>query len=169
MLYLALLLLISLIVTINANEVHQVPAICSPYSNRSCDIKYNLHKKDVHSLHRHCGGHNHANLTRPCRNNDTDCGFWVDKWWHPHGCSYRHVTSENARKCVGNRTLACIGDSQIRDICQAVVDLLLGKYDTKDTLKTGKFERGDGAIRPHPEIPSPKADPGYSVGPIVPH
>ena len=103
-------------------------------------MSFHVNKKDTHSLHRHCGGHNHANLTRPCRNNDTDCGFWVDKWWHPYGCSYRHVTSENARKCVGNRTLACIGDSQIRDICQAVVDLLLGKYDTKDTLRTGKFD-----------------------------
>jgi hypothetical protein len=91
----------------------------------------------------HCGGADHAALTRPCRNNDTDCGVWNDRWWNPHNCHYREVTPEHARQCIGNRTIACIGDSMIRDTCQAVVFLLLGKYSTKETLQTGKFPYED--------------------------
>ena len=90
---------------------------------------------------RHCGGLDHSTLTRPCRNNDTDCGQWNDKWWNPYNCHYRDVTPDHARKCIGNRTLACIGDSQIRDTCLALVYLLLGIFNEKDTMLMGKFDR----------------------------
>lgn len=98
---------------------------------------------------RYCGGPGHSAMTRPCSNNDTDCGTWgfadlghgvnYSRWWTPHECHYREVTPENARKCLGNRTIACIGDSQIRDICQAVVSLLLGKNYSGET----KFDYND--------------------------
>jgi hypothetical protein len=87
-------------------------------------------------------------MTRPCANNDTDCGTWSYEipetstlhpsarkplWWFtPYPCYYRDVSPENARKCLGNRTIACIGDSMIRDICQAVVHLLLGLNHSDD-------------------------------------
>jgi hypothetical protein len=91
----------------------------------------------------HCGGVDHTELTRPCKNNDTDCGSWNGRWWNPHNCHYRDVSSQNAQKCLGNRTIACIGDSMIRDICQGIVHLLLGKYDTLETLRSGKFDYDD--------------------------
>lgn len=88
-----------------------------------------------------CGGLDHAALTRPCFQNDTYCGRWKQgRVWVPHRCNYRHVTSENARKCLGNHTIACMGDSIVRDICQAVIRLLLEKPDAPQMTKQGKFD-----------------------------
>mmetsp|Transcript_26501 Transcript_26501/g.36496 ORF Transcript_26501/g.36496 Transcript_26501/m.36496 type:complete len:333 (-) Transcript_26501:29-1027(-) len=54
---------------------------------------------------------------RRCSQNDTYCGDWIGRTFVPYGnCPYRQFTSEEARKCVGNRTLLFTGDSQIRDI-----------------------------------------------------
>lgn len=95
---------------------------------------------------RRCGGHKHASMTRPCALNDTDCGAWSmkDRYWHPLSCKYQDISSEEARKCLGNRTLAFIGDSQIRDIAVGVAMFLLGqtlmdapdhKFDYKGDLE----------------------------------
>lgn len=48
------------------------------------------------------------------------------RFWTPIGCEYDDVTPVEARKCMGNRTLAFIGDSQIRDLAVGVAFLLLG-------------------------------------------
>jgi hypothetical protein len=112
---------------------------------------------------RFCGGPGHATLTRPCASNDTDCGTWsyttvdtsthtnINKpvwWWTPHACHYRDVSPENARKCMGNRTIACIGDSMVRDICQAVVSLLLGRNHSGDDKFDYEDMNIDGMIIP---------------------
>ena len=57
---------------------------------------------------------------------DTFCGLWEGRHWKPNGCRYRHITSEEARKCVGNRSLSFIGDSQIRDMGIGVALFLSG-------------------------------------------
>eukprot|EP01035_Chromulina_nebulosa_P016983 gene16983-22480_t len=95
---------------------------------------------DHHSKHSHrrCGGLKHAQLTRPCHNNDTDCGRWHGRYWKPYGCFYQDISSEQARKCLGNRTLAFIGDSQIRDLSVGVVHLLMGQ-----SLKTASEDKFD--------------------------
>ena len=56
---------------------------------------------------------------QPCANNDTYCGDWkVNKRVYvPNNCHYRKISNIDARKCVANRTIACIGDSIIRDMC----------------------------------------------------
>lgn len=53
-----------------------------------------------------------------CIDNDSDCGLWdlENHTWHPHGCSYRQINVEQARKCVGERVLGFVGDSQVRDL-----------------------------------------------------
>ena len=50
----------------------------------------------------------------------------VRRFWVPIGCEYDDVSPEEARRCVGNRTLAFIGDSQIRDLAVGVAFLLMG-------------------------------------------
>ena len=66
-----------------------------------------------------CGGIDHSQLLRPCANNDEVCGSWniqqdatgrvTKREWKPRGCVYQDISSEQARKCLGNRTLAFIG------------------------------------------------------------
>ncbi len=77
---------------------------------------------------KHCIGNQPGNKNslneKKCANNNTYCGDWKGREWHPNGCVYRQITSENARKCMKGRTLACIGDSQIRDLCAGVAFLL---------------------------------------------
>ena len=73
----------------------------------------------------YCVGSGHH--PRECANNDTYCGDWTGKQWNPTGCRYRDVTSEQARKCMGSRTLACIGDTMIRNMCMGVAFFLSGK------------------------------------------
>jgi hypothetical protein len=90
-----------------------------------------------------CGGLNHSNLTRPCIENDTFCGLWNGRFWHPLGCKYRDITSEQAQKCIGNRTIACVGDSQIRDTCIGILYLLLNRNATLETMLTGKYDYHD--------------------------
>ncbi len=61
-----------------------------------------------------------------CEKDGKYCGDWVGRVWKPLGCEYRDVTAENARKCMSGRTVACIGDSQIRDFCFGLGHLLDG-------------------------------------------
>jgi len=96
-----------------------------------------------------CGAPMMGLHSRPCRNNDTDCGVWSNHFWHPHGCYFRNVTSADARKCLGDRTLAFVGDSMIRDIGFAVYALLAGN-DSIQNAPTHKYDKGDR----HPLIPS---------------
>ena len=85
-----------------------------------------------------CGEKTHASLTRPCANNDTYCGDWSGRFWKPTACVYRDITTEQAKKCIGNRTLAFIGDTQVRDIALGVSLFLLGK--TLDKSSKVRFE-----------------------------
>jgi hypothetical protein len=62
-----------------------------------------------------------------CSRNDTYCGEWQGREWHPTGCRYRDISSEQARTCVGNRTLAFIGDSMIRNLGMGVAFFLSGQ------------------------------------------
>jgi hypothetical protein len=99
-----------------------------------------------------CGGLDHAAITRPCLRNDTYCGEWRPNKryvstapngypyvWKPHGCQYRDVTPAQARKCLGSRAVACMGDSIVRDLCQAVIRFLLEMPDAPQMHKQGKF------------------------------
>lgn len=124
-----------------------------------------------------CGGHKHAAMTRPCALNDTDCGVWnmKDRYWHPIACRYQDITAEQARQCLGNRTLAFIGDSQIRDMAVGVALFLLGetimnapdfKFDYKGNPETNATRIPDfpswdrnvpahnhnGYVYPQPEV-----------------
>ena len=74
-----------------------------------------------------CGGLKHAAHNRPCSRNDTYCGYWKDRYFHPEHCKYQDISPEQARRCIGNRTLAFIGDSQTRDIAVGVGLFLLGQ------------------------------------------
>ena len=87
-----------------------------------------------------CGGREHANLTRPCPRNDTYCGEWKGRFWHPIGCEYEHISPSKAAACLRNRTIAFIGDSHIRDLCFGLVYYLLETY-TLDTAPEFKFDR----------------------------
>jgi hypothetical protein len=75
---------------------------------------------------RRCGGLKHSAINRPCHHNDTMCGHWIGRYWHPSSCYYDDIKPEQARKCLGNRTLAFIGDSQNRDLAAGVARFLLG-------------------------------------------
>ncbi len=62
-----------------------------------------------------------------CADNDTYCGDWKEKEWIPsYKCQYRDPTTEDAQKCLANRTLACIGDSQLRGLCISLAYVLYG-------------------------------------------
>ena len=97
--------------------------------------------RGAHLRHRkrRCGGKDHASLTRPCMSNDTLCGEWHGETFEPFNCHYEQLTGAQARKCLGNRTLAFIGDSMIRDIFMGVVNFL---SDTELDSKTAntKFD-----------------------------
>jgi hypothetical protein len=85
---------------------------------------------DIVTGDKRCGGLDHAHRTRPCLANDTLCGHWTDgRYFHPYACEYQDISSRQARKCLGNRTLAFIGDTHIRSIGIAVAYLLLDVYD----------------------------------------
>mmetsp|Transcript_2340 Transcript_2340/g.4930 ORF Transcript_2340/g.4930 Transcript_2340/m.4930 type:complete len:340 (-) Transcript_2340:96-1115(-) len=82
---------------------------------------------------------------QPCAKNDTYCGDWVGRKYIPNNCKYREFTNEQARQCVGSRTIACIGDSIIRDMCIGLAMYLSGekveegldyKFDRKAEIHT---------------------------------
>jgi len=82
---------------------------------------------------------------KPCANNDTYCGDWKDRTYVPNNCRYREISNEDARKCLKNRTIACIGDSIIRDMCVGLAMYLSGekveegldyKFDKKAEIST---------------------------------
>jgi hypothetical protein len=76
---------------------------------------------------------------RKCAFGDTDCGKWVGHSFRPHNCMWRDISPFDARKCVGNRTLAFIGDSQIRDIATGVGLFLAGQIPAEATVD--KFDK----------------------------
>ena len=53
---------------------------------------------------------------KPTCLNSTYCGEWRNNFFYPIGCEYRNISSSDARKCIGNRTIQFIGDSMIRDL-----------------------------------------------------
>lgn len=73
----------------------------------------------------HCIGSGHH--PRICANEDTECGEWQGKTWLPTKCRYRDISSEDARKCMKDKVLACIGDSMIRNLCMGVAFFLSGQ------------------------------------------
>jgi len=98
------------------------------------------HKGKGRGRRRRCGGLDHALLNRPCLANDSYCGDWTDnKFFHPLSCTYEDITGAQARKCLGNRTLAFIGDSMIRDICIGVVNLL-SDIEVPQDMAENKFD-----------------------------
>jgi len=107
-----------------------------------------------------CGGINHGSLTRPCSFDDSYCGDWDlrARQFFPLGCHYEEITSEMARKCVGNKTLAFIGDSQVRDLAIGLAFLLSGvtalespteKFDYKHSLDTNGTKIEDFSFWQH--------------------
>lgn len=88
-----------------------------------------------------CGNDKHSQLTRPCALNDTLCGYWDGRYWKPFGCHYQDISPQDARKCLGKRTLAFIGDSQIRDIGFAVAMFLSGQsLEDASDMKFDKYD-----------------------------
>ena len=84
---------------------------------------------------------------QPCAKNDTYCGDWKvkERVYVPNNCRYREISNADARKCVANRTIACIGDSIIRDMCVGLALYLSGekveegldyKFDKKAEMST---------------------------------
>jgi hypothetical protein len=75
----------------------------------------------------------------PCSQQDTLCGTWEHRSYIPVGCTYRSFTTEQATKCLSNRTIACIGDSLMRDMCNGLGMLLQG-YNVNQAPDT-KFDK----------------------------
>ena len=112
--------------TMAAVSISATVAVKENYSNEA-NGQHDLLKKnkDEHSKqtrklrHRRCGWANNGADSRICSSDkaipDSACGQWNDRYWVPNGCEYDDITGEMARKCLGNRTIAFIGDSMIRD------------------------------------------------------
>jgi len=75
-----------------------------------------------------------------CIHNDSLCGVWHNRSWHPLSCAYRKISAQDARKCLGNRTLAFIGDSMVRDFGTGVAHFLSGM-----STQTASDEKNDKA------------------------
>jgi hypothetical protein len=78
---------------------------------------------------------------QPCANNDTYCGDWdvAARKYTPANCRYREISNEQARQCIGERTIACVGDSVIRDMC-----IGLAMYLSNEKVENGadyKYDR----------------------------
>lgn len=61
-----------------------------------------------------------------CERNDTYCGEWKGKVWISNKCQYKQYSSEEARQCLKNKTVAFIGDAMIRNLGFALGFLLAG-------------------------------------------
>lgn len=61
-----------------------------------------------------------------CTNNDTYCGDWKDRQYFPLGCTYRQLSTKDAQKCMAHKTVACMGDSQLRGLCAGLASILYG-------------------------------------------
>lgn len=110
-------------------------------------------RRDAHHLVQYrtnatsfCDFANESHHKPRCVHNDSYCGDWVGRDWNSIGCKYRDITNAEARKCMGSRTLAFVGDSQIRDLGAAVGFFLAGqtvgnasdeKYDKKGLNSLG--------------------------------
>ncbi len=120
----------------------------------SCSISSQNFGRDSERAFSHqgkvrCGGLKHSKLTRLCDDTDNNCGVWnmTERFWTPNKCFYQDISGEQARKCIGNRTIAFMGDSQIRDIAIATAYLLMDVYDL-NSAPDEKFDiKGSGAFR----------------------
>lgn len=103
-------------------------------------------KRDVHHLLQYrtnstpsCVFTKDSHQKPRCVNNDTYCGDWTGRKWNSIGCKYREITSEQARKCMKGRTIACLGDSQIRDLCAGLGFFLAGQ--TVENASDAKYDK----------------------------
>jgi hypothetical protein len=87
---------------------------------------------------RRCGETREAAYARPCANGDKMCGHWENRYFKPTACHYDDISPEQARQCLGSRSLAFIGDNHMRDIAYAVAAFLQG--ETLDTALGEKLE-----------------------------
>ena len=76
---------------------------------------------------------------KTCDKGDTHCGKWVGRTFHPNNCIVREITAEQARECIGSRTLAFVGDSQIRDIATGLSLFLMDQ--TPESATAEKFDK----------------------------
>lgn len=125
---------------------------CNHGSNNSCDSNFTTTTRiqnqsrfqlrwpftSEHSTGR-APENNRSSGQRPCKRNDTYCGNWKSRKWIPNGLLYRDISSAEARECLGNRTLAFIGDSMIRDIGIGVGLFLQG--ENVWTVKNSKLDK----------------------------
>jgi hypothetical protein len=79
-----------------------------------------------------------------CERNDTHCGVWKNRYFYPNSCRIRDITTADARKCLGDRTLAFIGDSIIRDIGTGVGLFLMGQ--TIEGSSEHKFDKIEESV-----------------------
>lgn len=117
------------------------------YVNMTQSDEYHLRRNLQSTLDKkvkRCGGSDHSSLTRPCSYDDSLCGHWKNRYWYPSSCEYRDITADEAKKCLGKRTLAFIGDSQMRDIALGVVRFLQG-----ETLEQSSDNRVQGNWKFH--------------------
>lgn len=116
------------------------PADENPYLFPEDNVEPYGRDGDPNPARPRCGEPKSGSATRPCKDDDNHCGEWKMKsrFFHADNCKYQDITSAQARKCLGRRTLAFIGDSQIRDIAVAVAYFLMG--ETLDSAGDESFE-----------------------------
>lgn len=127
------------------SHIRQVHRSHKLSENRNVPPHHKNHIKLINGTGLHCGSYVGTRQIKPhCIKNDSYCGEWHGRQWHPLGCEYRDITSEQARKCMAGKTLAFIGDSQIRDLGVAVGLFLIGQ--DIETSPTHKFDKKGDSI-----------------------
>ncbi len=115
----------------------------SAFQHSKSRIGQNRQIERTHSLG------NYKDSNKRCSENDSYCGDWdfENRTWKAwNGYSIRDVSSVQANKCVVNKTIACIGDSQTRDFCIGL-GLLLANISVNNA-PSGKFDKNNiGIIR----------------------
>lgn len=106
---------------------------------------------------RYCNFHSSPPVLPKCLLNNTYCGDWSiqNRSFHPakavdtnqSECSFRLFTPQEARQCLGKRTLVFVGDSQNRDLSIAVGLFLQGRtveesYDHNTKVLFKHIKRG---------------------------
>lgn len=125
-----------------------VALLATAYSKKKGDRKQKKLSKELmgKELPACVSGDQHKRL---CSSNDTYCGKMnlEKREWKPEGCKYRDVTVDQARKCMGSRVLACLGDNMMRDLCMGVASFLSGVTpQMASKLHLEDFSRND-AVR----------------------
>lgn len=112
--------------------------------------------KDVQ---RYCNFHSSPPVLPKCLLNNTYCGDWSiqNRTFHPakafgtnqSECSFRLFTPQEARQCVGKRTLVFLGDSQNRDLSIAIGLFLQGRTveESYDHKYEGPFQAFRGRFQ----------------------